>query len=62
MLTKLLAAMCFLAGIGAAAWSLTSAITTGEHLATLSVAAFVFAAAIGVWDIADRVETYLKDK
>lgn len=62
MLTKLLAALMFLIGIGSAGWSLTSNLMTGEHLATLAVAAFVFAGAIGVWDIADRVEQYFKDK
>lgn len=54
MLTRLLAVLGFVIGIVAAVWSLASAITTGEHLATLSVAGFAMAAAVGIWELADK--------
>lgn len=62
MLTKLLGALAFLAGIGAVVWSLTARMTTGEQAATLAVAAFTFAGAVGIWNISDSLEEYVKGK
>lgn len=62
MFGSLFAAVLILAGIGAALVSLSAGVITGVHLAVLAAACFMFAAALGVWQIADAVRVYLKDK
>lgn len=59
-MTKLIAALLILTGIGGVIWSLTVEVVTGEQAAILAGVAFVFAAALGIWQIADQVEDWLK--
>lgn len=59
-MTKLLGAVLILIGIGCIGWSLTADLITGEHMAIMGVAAFTFAGAMGIWQIADQFENWLK--
>lgn len=60
MLSQIFAVFAFFAGIAAVAFSFSANIVTGEHMATVGVACFVFMGALGMWRSAYLLDKYLK--